>query len=321
MTVKNISISSEHAGRRIDNFLMTILSNIPKSNIYKIIRKGEVRVNSKRIKPSFKLTEGDLVRIPPKINEHKKNNLNYDPNTLSKFSRNNPTIFEDKDCVILNKSSGIAVHGGTKNINGIIDYVQAMYDQYRQRSTPGSSLPWFNFKLCHRLDKNTSGCLVLAKNLDFLRHFQSQLKNRSILKKYHCIVQGKINREITIKSKISTKSKDKYFKVIDNEKGKESITKFKLIKDYGQNALIEAQIYTGRTHQIRLHLENIGLNLLNDNKYGDLSFKSEFNNKSLNRMGLHARELEFISLREKKIHVIAKYDEKFENLIKFASSN
>ena len=93
MTVKNISISSEHAGRRIDNFLMTILSNIPKSNIYKIIRKGEVRVNSKRIKPSFKLSEGDLVRIPPKINETKKNNLNVD----SDFFENNPIIFEDDE--------------------------------------------------------------------------------------------------------------------------------------------------------------------------------------------------------------------------------
>ena len=98
MTVKNISINSEHAGRRIDNFLMTILSNIPKSNIYKIIRKGEVRVNSKRIKPSFKLSEGDLVRIPPKINETKKNNLNVD----SDFFENNPIIFEDDECLILN---------------------------------------------------------------------------------------------------------------------------------------------------------------------------------------------------------------------------
>lgn len=304
MTVKNISISSEHAGRRIDNFLMTILSNIPKSNIYKIIRKGEVRVNSKRIKPSFKLSEGDLVRIPPKINETKKNNLNVD----SDFFENNPIIFEDDECLILNKSSGIAVHGGTKNNNGIIDYIKA-------------SFPKYDFKLCHRLDKNTSGCLVLAKNLVFLRHFQMQLKNRNVLKKYHCIVQGKINREITIKSKILTKSKDKSFKVFDSEDGKESLTKFNLIKDYGQNSLLEGQIYTGRTHQIRLHLENIGLNLLNDNKYGDLNFKTKFNDKSLNRMGLHARELEFISLLGKKIRVIAKYDKKFKNLIKFASSN
>ena len=162
--------------------------------------------------------------------------------------------------------------------------------------------------------------LSVSKKLSFSATFSNATKNRNVFKKYHCIVQGKINREIMIKSKILTKSKDKSFKVIDSEDGKESLTKFNLIKDYGQNSLLEGQIYTGRTHQIRLHLENIGLNLLNDNKYGDLNFKTKFNDKSLNRMGLHARELEFVSLLE-KIRVIAKYDKKFKNLIKFASSN
>ena len=149
MSVKNITVDHDNEGRRIDNFLFSNFKNIPKSKIYKVIRKGEVRVNSKRVKPDTKLSKNDLIRIPPNlINQEKTLDIN-----ISKYAfLKDRVIYDDEDFLIFNKPSNYAVHSGTKNDHGLIDILRAVLKDN-------------SLNLCHRLDKGTSGCLVIAKNL------------------------------------------------------------------------------------------------------------------------------------------------------------
>jgi len=168
------------SGRRLDNYLISIYKSVPKSKIYSIIRKGEVRVNSGRVKPNSKISSGDLIRIPPYLNEDKKEFKHI----VSKSSKNlisNNILFEDNNFIIINKPYGIAVHGGTKNNIGIIDVVRSIYDD--------------SIDLCHRIDKETSGCLVLSKNKKSNKWFNKLLLDKKIKKKYIAILKGHLNRQ------------------------------------------------------------------------------------------------------------------------------
>tara|TARA_B100000497_G_scaffold30118_1_gene35196 strand:- start:1157 stop:2068 length:912 start_codon:yes stop_codon:yes gene_type:complete len=299
MPVKILKVNQDNDGRRIDNYLMSIYKNIPKSKIYSIIRKGEVRVNSGRVKPNSKIQSDDLIRIPPYLTEDKKDFKQIIDKNLKNLIKNN-IIFENNNYIVINKPSGIAVHGGTKNSIGIIDII---------RSTHSDSID-----LCHRIDKETSGCLVLSKNKKSNKWFNKLLIDKKIKKKYLAILKGHLgsNKEInTLINKSQTSNKKSFI----SDDGKESISIFKPKLKLNSSCLAEIEIFTGRTHQIRVQSNHIGHPVLNDDRYGDKDFNKEMSPKNIKRMALHSMLVEFNDMDNKFISVKAELDDSFLQLL------
>ncbi|MDC3313487.1 RluA family pseudouridine synthase [Gammaproteobacteria bacterium] len=299
MPVKILEVNDDNDGRRLDNYLMSIYKEIPKSKIYSIIRKGEVRVNSGRVKPNTKISSGDLVRIPPYINED-RNGPKHKVNISLKTLITDNIIFEDNNFIIINKPYGIAVHGGTKNNIGIIDVVRSIYDN--------------SIDLCHRIDKETSGCLVLSKNKKSNKWFNKLLLDKKIKKKYIAILKGHLNSNKEIKSLIN-KSETSNKKSFISDDGKESVSIFIPKLKLNSSCLVEIEIFTGRTHQIRVQSNHIGHPVLNDNKYGDIEFNNQIAPKNIKRMALHSMLIEFYDMENKLISIKAELDDSFLNLI------
>ena len=304
MSVKNITVDHDNEGRRIDNFLFSNFKNIPKSKIYKVIRKGEVRVNSKRVKPDTKLSKNDLIRIPPNlINQEKNIDININKYAFLK----DRVIYDDEDFLIFNKPSNYAVHSGTKNDHGLIDILRAVLKDN-------------SLNLCHRLDKGTSGCLVIAKNQKFLGSFNNQLKQRKVKKIYHAIVKDFISEEMVIEDNIDTKTKGSFNKVSINKNGKEAKSILKPLKKLDCSSLIEIEILTGRTHQIRAQCEKINKNIANDKKYGCKDFNTRLKHSGIKRLGLHSSEISFLDLENKINTFVADYDDQFEKMLSYLNT-
>ena len=301
MSVKNITVDHDNEGRRVDNFLFSNFKNIPKSKIYKVIRKGEVRVNSKRVKAHTKLSANDLIRIPPNLINQDKN---IDINTRKYAYLKNRVIYDDEDFLIYNKPPNYSVHSGTKNDHGLIDILRAVLKNNA-------------LNLCHRLDKGTSGCLVIAKNQKFLGFFNNQLKKRKVKKIYHAIVKDYISREMLLDDIIDTKTKGSFKKVSFNKNGKEAKSILKPLKRLDCSSLIEIKILTGRTHQIRAQCENIRNNIANDNKYGCRDFNTRLKQSGINRLGLHSSEISFLDLENKRNTFVADYDDEFKKMLSY----
>ena len=291
MTVKKLTIDADNNGRRIDNFLISIYKNIPKSKIYNIIRKGEVRVNSSRIKPHHKLCSGDLVRIPPNLTAVKKLKKIIKDKDIANHT--NDSLYEDSDYLVLNKKAGISVHGGTKNFVGLIDIVREKFGA--------------NIDLCHRLDKDTTGCIVFGKNKKAVKHFNESIKNHDVTKTYYAILKGAFNNEIILDTPV--------YKT-DPVKSKDSTSKFKPIKKLNNSTLVEVQIYTGRTHQIRIHSSSIGHPIIFDNKYGDIEFNKSINTKATKNIALHSKSIIYKDINSKYIRISSDLPDEFECLIK-----
>ena len=299
MPVKILKVNQDNDGRRIDNYLMSIYKNIPKSKIYSIIRKGEVRVNSGRVKPNSKIQSDDLIRIPPYLTEDKKDFKQIIDKNLKNLIKNN-IIFENSNYIVINKPSGIAVHGGTKNSIGIIDII---------RSTHSDTID-----LCHRIDKETSGCLVLSKNKKSNKWFNNLLIDKKIKKKYLAILKGHLGSNKEIKTLIN-KSETSNKKSFISDDGKESISIFKPKLKLNSSCLAEIEIFTGRTHQIRVQSNHIGHPVLNDDRYGDKDFNKEMSPKNIKRMALHSMLVEFNDMDNKFISVKAELDDSFLQLL------
>lgn len=278
--VKNIKIDLESKGMRLDNYLISLLKGIPKSKIYSIIRKGEVRLNSKRIKPRHKIQEGDIVRIPPlKIIE----NETVKPSSNIVEIIKEKIIFEDKSILVINKPVGIASHGGSGISLGLIEIVRQIIPSYE------------NVQLVHRLDKDTSGCIVLTKKKSVLREMHNELRNHSVEKKYVAITKGhwqqnSIDVNLNL-LKLKNKSGEQKVKVSDE--GKESITKFKVIKQNQNFSQINCTLLTGKTHQIRVHCQHLEHPIMGDRKYGDKDFNKLAKKIGITRMMLHASSINF----------------------------
>tara|TARA_B110001450_G_scaffold245854_1_gene259358 strand:+ start:3063 stop:3980 length:918 start_codon:yes stop_codon:yes gene_type:complete len=301
MPVKKIEVNEDNSGRRLDNFLLSIYKNVPKSKIYNIIRKGEVRINSGRIKPHRKIETGDLIRIPPyldDINDNQKT-LEVIPKLLTKQIKEN-IIYEDNNYLVLNKPAGIAVHGGTKSYIGIISIMRSLYND--------------DIDLCHRIDKETSGCLVLSKNKKSNKHFNNLLVSKDISKKYIAILKGHLKKTTKVEALID-KSFDTETKSFISEKGKISSSVFKPLTKLNKSCLVEIEIFTGRTHQIRVQSSHIGHPVVNDDKYGDRLFNKIDLIKKTNRMALHALEIKFKDQNNKTIKVRAETDNTFNKLL------
>jgi len=278
-SVHFIDISPAQAGQRIDNFLLTLQKGVPKSRIYRAIRKGEVRVNKGRIKQTYKIQAGDSIRIPP-LHTSEKTILT----TVNDHVRTQLTecvLFEDDDLLALNKPPGMAVHAGSNIDQGIIESLRIIR----------SELPYL--ELVHRLDRDTSGCLLLAKSRDSLLHLQQQMINHDLNKRYLTLLKaGWANGERLVEQPLqkNTVSSGERMVRVDPE-GKYAKTVFIPIESYRQAQLTEVVLYTGRTHQIRVHSSQMGHPVAGDDKYGQRNFNRDMKKMGLKRMFLHSWKL------------------------------
>ena len=280
---RQLQVNADHAGRRIDNFLAGYLKDIPKSRLYQMLRKGEVRVNSARIKQDHRLKAGDKIRIPPLFLGKCLDDVQI-PDKLKKILTDN-ILYEDNSLLVLNKPAGISVHGGTKQQFGIIEAMR--------KFKPDREC----LDLVHRLDKNTSGCLLIAKSHRTLRSLHEQLKKGDIEKNYIALLKHRIKRkflEVNIplkKNKLVSKERI----VQANSDGKKAVTKFLIEKHFNNSSLAKIRLLTGRTHQIRVHAAQLGYPVAGDIKYGDRNFNKELRKAGLKRLFLHAESLKFIN--------------------------
>lgn len=278
--VQYLQVGEENAGQRIDNFLRTQLKGVPKSMIYRILRKGEVRVNKKRVKPEYKLVVEDLVRLPPVRVALRDEPLTVSDGLLDHL--NNSILFESDDLLIVNKPSGLAVHGGSGISLGLIEALRQMRPDARF------------LELVHRLDRDTSGCIMVAKKRSMLRHLHQALLKKQINKIYHALVQGSWSQR---KSSVDAPLRKNELKsgervVTVSEDGKAALTQFRVLRRYGSSlTLMEARPVTGRTHQIRVHCQFAGHPIIGDDKYGIDQVNQEMRQLGLKRLMLHAAEL------------------------------
>ena len=299
--VRQVSVTAEDAGQRIDNFLARFLKGVPKSHIYRILRRGEVRVNSGRIRAQYKVCAGDTVRIPP-VRVSAAAAVEARPMR----SLEDRILFENSRCLVINKPSGIAVHGGSGLSYGVIEAFRAGRPQ----------APFL--ELAHRLDRETSGCLVLAKRRSFLRTFQEQLRQGDVVKHYLALVSGAWKGG---KHKVTAPLRKNLLRggermVSVDETGKQAISVFKPVACFNTTTLVEVELKTGRTHQIRVHGAHIGHPLAGDEKYGDPVFNLYMKRLGLRRMLLHAHYLEFADTADgEKITVSAPLDDELKAVI------
>ena len=303
MDGKNLNIIEDHAGRRIDNYLINVYKSLPKSKIYSMIRKGEIRVNSGRIKPTYKLKLNDEIRIPPYLIDFNNDepDIKIPPSRIKSF--NLSIIYQNEDYIVVNKEPELSVHSGTNNQFGLIDIARATF-------------PLLEIDLCHRIDKSTSGCVLLSKNKTFLRHFNKQLKSNEVVKKYEAILVGVMKNDMKIETKIDLSTKEHHHRVQEAEHGKKAVSFFKILKKYNTFSHVEILITTGRMHQIRVQSSNLNHPIVNDKKYGlfDLN-KSIAKETSINRLALHAASISFLDLNRQKVNYLATKNNEFDILL------
>ncbi|MDR1057546.1 MAG: RluA family pseudouridine synthase [Coxiellaceae bacterium] len=300
--VTTLIIDEERVEQRLDNFLFNKFKNIPKSRIYKMLRSGEVRVNKKRAKPSYKLQLDDIIRIPPfwvEMSVENKPGHNLVKLLLSTI------VFEDSKILVINKPASIASHGGSGINFGAIEILRAARSDLK------------NLELVHRLDRDTSGCLILAKKRSALRELHKLTNDGKILKKYMLLVKGNWQNGQRIVDmpllKSVVKSGERIVTV--NNGGKESITIFRPLKVGKDVSLLEAELKTGRTHQIRAHASFIGYPIAGDKKYGDAEFNSMMKKLGLRRLFLHAKKISFCWRTGEEVNFLTKLSDSLQNIL------
>ncbi len=284
MSVKFVEATSEDEGQRLDNFLMRHLRKAPRSLIYRIIRKGEVRINKGRSKPDTRIKAGDMVRIPP-IKVPEKVAVKPSDNLLKILE--NCILYEDKDIIAFNKPSGLAVHGGSGIQLGLIEAARVLRPLAKR------------MELVHRLDRDTSGCILLAKKASVLKALHAQIREDEMSKEYLCLVKGHWRKgKSNGKSKINLplekntlQSGERMVRV--SPEGKPSVSFFNVQSSYKDCDLVAVKLKTGRTHQIRVHALSQGCPLVGDDKYGDKTYNRSFKKYGLKRLALHAQFLGF----------------------------
>lgn len=281
--VQWLTIDDDQAGQRVDNFLMARLKGVPKARIYNILRKGEVRVNKGRVKPNYRLCEGDLVRVPPvRVTDKPRA-----PKPSDQLARQleGAILFENEGLLVVNKPPGLAVHGGSGINLGLIEVLRQLRPDARF------------LELVHRLDRDTSGCIMVAKKRSMLRHLQAALRDKQsggMTKVYRALVLGawpahkrKVDAPLM---RLEIKG-DRVVKV--HPEGKPSLTHFSVVERFDQATYIEAHLVTGRTHQIRVHAQSAGHPLVGDEKYGDDAANARWRERGVKRLFLHAAKLGF----------------------------
>lgn len=280
--VQMLTISEEEAGQRIDNFLLKICKGVPKSHVYQILRSGQVRVNKGRIDQLYRLKQGDVLRVPPVRIAEPRTLLSPAPKT--EFA----ILFEDAHLLVIDKPSGVAVHGGSGVSYGVIEQLRA--------ARPDAKF----LELVHRLDRETSGILLLAKKRSALTNLHEQMRDGLTDKRYLTLITGNwTNQRQHIKLPLHKyTAADGERRVRVQADGLPSHTVFTVLRRFGEFTLLEAQLKTGRTHQIRVHLSASGFAMAGDDKYGDFALnrrlqKPEGHRIALKRMFLHAHQISF----------------------------
>ena len=280
LNVSSYIVDEEYEDVRLDNCLISRLKNLPRSKIYSIIRKGEVRVNGSRSKPDRRLKKDDVIRIPPyRIEERNQNRASKSLIELLEER----IIYNKNSVLIINKPEGLASHGGSGLKLGLIEAVRQIEDKFK------------NAQLVHRLDRGTSGCIVLSLKRSVLRTLNTEMREGRVEKKYLAIVGSKWpHKEIQITSNLKKnhlRSGERH--VIETPDGKQSITKFKRLKGNQKVCLLECTLLTGRTHQIRVQVSNEGHPIIGDKKYGQVELNNFYSKRGIKRMLLHAKEINF----------------------------
>ncbi|MEN4768068.1 23S rRNA pseudouridine(955/2504/2580) synthase RluC [Duffyella gerundensis] len=304
--VQIVAISADEAGQRIDNFLRTQLKGVPKSMIYRILRKGEVRVNKKRIKPEYKLVAGDEIRIPP-VRVAERDEQTVSPKLAKVASLADAILYEDDWILVMNKPSGTAVHGGSGLSFGVIEGLRALRPEARF------------LELVHRLDRDTSGVLLVAKKRSALRSLHEQLREKGMQKDYLALVRGSWPSHLKVVQapllKNILQSGERVVRV--NSEGKPSETRFKVEERYAHATLVKASPVTGRTHQIRVHTLHAGHPIAFDDRYGEQEFDRQLATTGLNRLFLHAAALTFIHPNSGEVmRMEAPLDERLKQCLK-----
>jgi 23S rRNA pseudouridine955/2504/2580 synthase len=301
--VRWIDVTEDDAGQRIDNYLVARLKGVPKSRIYRILRSGEVRINSKRVGPEQKVIAGDRIRVPPvRVAER--------PEEAPAPHFKLPILFEDEALVAIDKPAGLAVHGGSGIAHGVIESLRSIRREARF------------LELVHRLDRETSGVLLVAKKRSALTALHEMMRTRAIDKRYLAGVAGRFRNQVQrVRLSLAKRVNDageKHVRVSDD--GQEAETVFRLVERGGDMSLLEAELLTGRTHQIRVHLAHLGHPVLGDDKYGDFELNKALRKEGLKRMFLHAAKLSFAHpLTGKALELISPLPadlEKFRSRIK-----
>ncbi|MDX1804552.1 MAG: RluA family pseudouridine synthase [Alcanivorax sp.] len=297
-----VTIDEGRAGQRLDNFLFTHLKGVPKSRIYRIIRSGEVRVNKGRAKQTTRLAAGDQVRIPP-IRTSESTAPPAVSDSLAERLRR-ACVYEDEQLFIFNKPAGLAVHGGSGVSLGLIEALRAMY--------PAET----GLELVHRLDRDTSGLIMVTRHRGMLRKLQRLMQAGKVEKRYWLLCQGFKGKERTLEAPLLKMMNGNERIVRVSRDGKPSVTHFRLLERFAQAQLVEALLETGRTHQIRVHSQFGGFPLLGDDKYGSDRGAALLASLGRRRLCLHARSLTFVHpLSGKKLTVTAPLDADFEAIL------
>ncbi|MBI2752085.1 MAG: RluA family pseudouridine synthase [Betaproteobacteria bacterium] len=271
-----LEVGEEAAAQRIDNFLLRRLKGVPKSHVYRVLRSGEVRVNSGRVKPDYRLREGDKVRVPPVRVSAPGSKPPVKPETF-------PIVFEDRALLVIDKPSGIAVHGGSGVSHGVIESLRAARPEAK------------TLELAHRLDRDTSGLLIVAKKRSALVELHRMLRDGEVRKDYIAVVKGIPDRkEFDIRESLHkhvTSAGERRVSVAQD--GRAARTGVRLLGSSRDFSLLRLRLLTGRTHQIRVHLAHAGHPVLGDDKYGDLELNRALARQGVKRLLLHARRLSF----------------------------
>jgi len=283
-----LEVDDEAAGQRIDNYLTRVLKGVPKSHIYRILRSGEVRINKGRVGPEARLAAGDVVRVPP-VRTAAPAIATEPTRATRRAGARLPILFEDEAILVVDKPAGVAVHGGSGISSGVIEQLRAARPEARF------------LELVHRLDRETSGVLLLAKKRSALVALHAAMREGGFDKRYLALVRGRWRdekRRVRLAlHKFSTKEGERRVRVEEDE-GMEAETVFYRRDAWPEHdpplTLLEAELLTGRTHQIRVHLTHLGFPLAGDDKYGDFAWNKMLAKEGLKRMFLHARSLSFL---------------------------
>lgn len=272
-------------GQRLDNYLARILKGVPRSMLYRILRRGEVRVNKGRVTPSYKLKKGDTIRIPPvKVTEGPVTIPSSNLHLVQDLK--NRILFENDDLLVVNKPAGLAAHGGSGIEFGLIEALRALKPEQRF------------LELAHRLDKETSGCLIVAKRRSALRNLHEQFRQRIVKKRYLTLVPGKWDRRVHLVDaplvRNELRSGERMVEV-SFKSGAPSSTGFDVVEFLNGASLVAAMPHTGRTHQIRVHTAYVKHPVGGDEKYGDKEFNAHLKEIGLKRMFLHAFRITFLN--------------------------
>jgi len=272
-----LEVGEESAGQRIDNFLLRLAKGVPKSHVYRILRSGEVRVNKGRIGADYRVREGDVVRVPPIRVAEKAATAAVPPRDFT-------LAHEDDALLVIDKPAGVAVHGGSGVSFGVIEQLR--------RARPQAKL----LELAHRLDRETSGLLLVAKKRSALTRLHDMFREGKIAKRYLALIRGRwMNPQQHVRlplQKYLTEEGER--RVAVSREGKEAHSIVRLVARWQNFSLVEVELKTGRTHQIRVHLAHLGFPLAGDDKYGDFPLNKDLQKAGLKRMFLHAAQLKLV---------------------------